>query len=70
MTPSWLTDAWNWIVNNPLFSGAGGTVLAVLLGWMFRKTQNSGQHAIAKKNSTVIQAGRDVKIGDKNAPRK
>ena len=69
MIPSWLTDVWNRIVNNPLFSGAGGTILAVLLGWIFRKTQNPGQQAIAKKNSTVIQAGRDVKIGDKNAPR-
>lgn len=67
MTPSWLTDAWNWIVNNPLFSGAGGTVLAALFGWLFSKKQHRQQTAITHNCGNVIQAtenGRSYSVGD------
>ena len=46
---SWLEDIWSWIVNNPLFSGAGGTVLAVIIGGIFRKRQYLQQTTTVKK---------------------
>lgn len=66
MIPAWLTDAWNWIVNNPLFSGVGGTALVAFLGWLLRRNKNAGKSASANNNSSATQAGRDVNSGDRN----
>ena len=51
---SWLEDIWNWIVNNPLFSGAGGAVLAVIIGGIFRKKQKSANSIESTNNSGQI----------------
>lgn len=70
MASSWLTAAWEWIVENPLFSGVGGTALVSIIGRLFGRKQKTGQYAVAKKGSTVIQAGRDANIGNRDVTRK
>lgn len=56
MMSAWLTDAWNWIVNNPLFSGAGGLVIVSICGSLFGKKQHGQQTATAENCGSIMQA--------------
>lgn len=66
---SWLAEACDWLVNNPLFSGVGGTILVAAAGWLFGRKRD-GQRAKASDGGTVLQAGRDISLGGKDAARK
>jgi hypothetical protein len=59
---------WIWQNREWIFSGVGAALIGVLLGWMKRKRDTSGtvQSQHSGRNSTNIQAGRDVNIGGKH----
>lgn len=66
---------WEWITENKVFSGIGGTLLTLLagvLGYLFKKKSKSepSQSIKSGDNSNNIQ-GNDVNvtIGDKNVRR-
>jgi hypothetical protein len=55
---------WNWILNNKewLFSGVGVAAIVSLVGFLSRRKSASRQKQRSGRNSTNIQAGRDVTI--------
>lgn len=64
----------NWISDNKVFSGIGGVILTLLVGFIgnsIKKNKDKSkpnQSITAGDNSNNIQGGKDVKvtIGDKN----
>lgn len=41
MVPSWLMDAWCWVINSSFFSGTGGAILGVFIGGIFFRNKNT-----------------------------
>lgn len=55
---AWLGDNKEWV-----FSGIGGTVIALMVGWLLKKRQiGSSQTIRSGSNSTNYQSGGDINI--------
>lgn len=57
----WLSENKEWV-----FSGVGIFIISTLIT-LFVKSNNKKQVQKVGNNSTAIQVGRDLRVGDKNA---
>lgn len=60
----------DWLIANKewVFSGVGLSILSILIA-LFRELNNKGQNQKVGDNSTAIQVGRDLKVGDNDDER-
>jgi hypothetical protein len=52
---------WIWKNKEWVFSGIGVAAVVAVVGWI--RSRQSGQVQRSSRNSTNLQAGRDIKIG-------